>query len=351
MCPPSRPPPPTEIGLYWSDQQIITFVNEYTPGSCLPNNVLADASPYQYRPSNLPEGFWHLVNTNEKKESVYGFWKAKGEACKIYSDSTISGWRTTLEYFEGQAPHGQRTNWLMQEYTVRTELSDKNKPKELSRLLCRVFLCDGHCSKSEKSPQNCKNAIEPKKVDSVASINPNTGITSGQDSRSESKAKRECEEGQLPVAANDRSIFSPEPFSEQECIARGDYLELNDLYPESHSSSSQNSSCPSKLSDEYFDSTAFLRDIEEEANKHLQEPPSSSRHNFIASARPNDIVLQPPSSGLLLSNVVEGPRPSSTVRESSRPSTSHGNAESKEEKKTNSPRKKKLKFLFCFTSF
>lgn len=80
----------------------------------------------------LAEGVWYLVSLNEKKESDHGFWKAKGDACKIYSNSVITGSRTTLEYFEGQAPHGRKTDWIMQEYVVtQKESSDKDKSKVL----------------------------------------------------------------------------------------------------------------------------------------------------------------------------------------------------------------------------
>lgn len=73
---------------------------------------------------------WFLVHSNEKKGLTDGFWKAKGEPCQVYSNNGINGWRTTLEYFEGLAPDGQLTNWLMQEYKISpTELSDKCSPK------------------------------------------------------------------------------------------------------------------------------------------------------------------------------------------------------------------------------
>ncbi|KAI3460297.1 hypothetical protein Pfo_016960 [Paulownia fortunei] len=383
MSPPAQPPPPAEIDLYWSDEQIISMLDEYTPGSHLPNNVLADSSPYQYPPSNLPEGIWYLVHSNEKKESVYGFWKAKGEACNFYSNSMIIGWRTTLEYFEGQAPHGQRTEWLMQEYGLtQKELCDKDKPKE-SRFLCRVFLCSGHSSKSGMHPQNCETIIEPKKITSVASINPNNNITSGQNSGSESK--REFKGEALPVETDNKPNSSPQLFSELECFLRGDYLELNDLEdPESHSSSSQNSSCLSKLSDEEFDISAFLRDLEEEENNYMQGQQSSSRYSF-TSVRPNDVVLQPASSGALLTgsartDLVEGSRSSSTIHErltdkrvqehttkrhnpesrtegtsnfssSGTPSTSQTNVVPSGEKKAGAGRMKKLKTYFCFKPF
>ncbi|KAL0392002.1 UNVERIFIED_CONTAM: NAC domain-containing protein 78 [Sesamum radiatum] len=384
MCPPPQTPPPAEIGLYWSDEQIISLLDEYKPGSSLPNNVLADSSPYLYPPSNLPEGIWYLVPSNEKKECVDGFWKAKGESCKIYSNSKITGWRTTLEYYERQVPHGQRTNWLMQEYRItQKELCDKDKRKE-SRSLCRVFLCSGH--KGEMHPQNCIAVVGSTKVNSVTLTIPENNITSCQDSKSDSKEKRDIEAAVLPVMADTRPNSSPEGFSELDCILRGDYLELNDLEdPESHSSSSQNSSCPSKLSDEYFDSSAFLRDLEEEVKSFIPWSQSSSRYSFTASLRANDVFLQPASSGSVSSasvrsNVVEGPVTSSTIPESlgdkrvqehttkrqnpesrnegasnfsslGSPSTSNKSTAQSGEKKAGAGRMKKLKTYFCFSTF
>ncbi|KAK4387578.1 hypothetical protein Sango_2364400 [Sesamum angolense] len=303
MCPPPQTPPPAEIGLYWSDEQIISLLDEYKPGSSLPNNVLADSSPYLYPPSNLPEGIWYLVPSNEKK-CVDGFWKAKGESLNL-------------------------PVWLdiVQE----------------SRSLCRVFLCSGHKGEEEN-------------------------------------------EAAVPVMADTRPNSSPEGFSELDCILRGDYLELNDLEdPESHSSSSQNSSCPSKLSDEYFDSSAFLRDLEEEVNSFIPWSQSSSRYSFTASLRANDVFLQPASSGSVSSasvrsNVVEGSVTSSTIPESlgdkrvqehttkrqnpesrnegasnssslGSPSTSNKSTARSGEKKANAGRMKKLKTYFCFSTF
>lgn len=76
-------------------------------------------------------------------------------------------------------------------------------------------------------------------------------------------------------------------------------MELDDLEdPESHSSSSRNSSCPSNLSEEYFGSADFLRDLEEEIDNSLkQEQISSSSYKFSTSTMQNDVVLQPPLSG------------------------------------------------------
>lgn len=87
-------------------------------------NELTDSNLH----GQLAEGIWFLIKSNTAKESDFGFWEANEEACKIYSSSTFSGWRTTLRYFEGEKPRGKRTNWFMQEYSItQEELLNKDK--------------------------------------------------------------------------------------------------------------------------------------------------------------------------------------------------------------------------------
>lgn len=379
MCPPVVPSPPAEIGQLLNDEQSFLWLDRYNRGFSLPHNVVADMTPFQDHPSNLPEGIWYLVDANEKKDSVYGFWKDKGEACKIYSNSSIFGWRVSLEYFEGQAPHGQRTDWLMHEHKItQKELCYKDKPNE-SRSLCKVFLYKASISENEShSSQNGKTVVGSKPIITSASIMPDINSTSLQDSKNESKAKPECDEGLL-LLTDITSNFSPQDFLELECFSRGDYLELKDLQddPESNFSSSQNSSCPSKLSEEYFDSLALLQDLEEEDSIKTKENPSSTIYHFTPSVRSDNVMIQPPSSGSALSlagrtsgnerltaeRVLENTAkrhisdirdegPSNLSDSSSSPSASHTNASSDGEKKTSprsrSGRMKKLKRYFCF---
>ncbi|XP_073046032.1 uncharacterized protein [Primulina eburnea] len=118
----------------------------------------------------------------------------------------------------------------MHDYKItQKELHDKDKPKEsISR--CKVFLCSASISESvSRSCQNSKTVVGSKPIRNSASVIPDLNITSVEDSKIESKAKTKCDAGLL--------LF-------------------NDLLvdPESNISSSRNSSCPNKLSEEYFDS-------------------------------------------------------------------------------------------------
>lgn len=53
-----------------------------------------------------------------KKDTQLGSWKENGEPCEIFTNSVLTGWRTTYEFFEGQSPNEKKTNWVMQEYKI-----------------------------------------------------------------------------------------------------------------------------------------------------------------------------------------------------------------------------------------
>lgn len=64
------------------------------------------------------DGIWFFICSEEIKDTKLGFWKNKGNACEIFSNSVITGSRTTLEFYEGQAPYGCKTDWVMHKYSI-----------------------------------------------------------------------------------------------------------------------------------------------------------------------------------------------------------------------------------------
>ncbi|CAA2973502.1 NAC transcription factor 29-like isoform X1 [Olea europaea subsp. europaea] len=189
MCPPI-PSSLSEMGS--NDEQIILSLDKYIRGSPLPNNVIADLDLYQYNPSNLPDGIWYFIHSNDRKETAFGFWKTKGETNEIYLNSELSGWRTTLEFFEGEAPNGRRTGWLMQEYSITQKgLCHKTEPKD-SKSICRIFLSSAHSPKNQIQPNYNKTDFSAKCNSSVASVNPSNNNTSAQDSLSKSEVGLLC---------------------------------------------------------------------------------------------------------------------------------------------------------------
>ncbi|XVF36150.1 hypothetical protein REPUB_Repub19eG0033700 [Reevesia pubescens] len=130
--------PPANIGFTCSNEELFIAFNKLTSGSPLPSDVI-DVNPYNYEPQNLPYDFWFLIK--EKTDKEHGFWKTKEEACEVFSNPDIIGWRTTLEYCEG---HEHKTDWVMQVFsTTQKRLCDDNEKKETCSL-CRVFLVPSH---------------------------------------------------------------------------------------------------------------------------------------------------------------------------------------------------------------
>ncbi|CAA2973500.1 NAC transcription factor 29-like isoform X1 [Olea europaea subsp. europaea] len=271
MCPPI-PSSLSEMGS--NDEQIILSLDKYIRGSPLPNNVIADLDLYQYNPSNLPDGIWYFIHSNDRKETAFGFWKTKGETNEIYLNSELSGWRTTLEFFEGEAPNGRRTGWLMQEYSITQKgLCHKTEPKD-SKSICRIFLSSAHSPKNQIQPNYNKTDFSAKCNSSVASVNPSNNNTSAQDSLSKSEVKGSRTLLQMILR---RSNVSREVTSWNWMILQNPrhflLVQRIQVVQAGHS-------------DEFFDSLALLRDLNDQDNKQLQGK-DLSKYSFSASVRPD----------------------------------------------------------------
>ncbi|KAJ0975562.1 hypothetical protein J5N97_017527 [Dioscorea zingiberensis] len=77
------------------------------------------------------------IRTNRATEA--GFWKATGkdkEICK--GREVLIGMKKTLVFYQGRAPKGKKTNWVMHEYRLEGESSLTKSIKD-SWVVCRVF--------------------------------------------------------------------------------------------------------------------------------------------------------------------------------------------------------------------
>ncbi|CAL1410992.1 unnamed protein product [Linum trigynum] len=311
MCPPSLNPN-AEIGFDCTPEEICSSLHKMMKGSPLPSNVVDDICPYIYNPSNLPANVWYLIEKSmeNNKETETGFWKMKGEALKLFTDAAVIGWRSTLEYYEGRNPSVLKTDWLMQQYWVtETNLDESSKQAKESSNLCRVFIERDHLNHQREE-------VDPVQLLVAAS---STG-SSGSTSKAEGDRAAVADELADALEADD------------DCYARGDYLEMLDLdIPLFSSSSTDNSSCESISSDECFDSWALLREIESES---IQE---SVQKNAAASCKPDEMIPGPASPGSAFS-ILES-KPTCEQKQSARVA---GPSVSNDEVKQRRSRKHKL---------
>ena len=66
-----------------------------------------------------------------------GYWKATGKDRKVCTGPQTVGVKKTLIYYEGRAPTGIRTDWLMHEYKLIEDV-EKKGDSGFAPTLCRI---------------------------------------------------------------------------------------------------------------------------------------------------------------------------------------------------------------------
>ncbi|KAJ7981990.1 NAC domain-containing protein [Quillaja saponaria] len=89
---------------------------------------------YTHRDRKYATGF----RTNRATAS--GYWKATGKDRPILGKGTLVGMRKTLVFYQGRAPKGRKTNWVMHEFRLEGPLGPpKISSTKEDWVLCRVF--------------------------------------------------------------------------------------------------------------------------------------------------------------------------------------------------------------------
>lgn len=70
------------------------------------------------------------------RTTANGFWKATGSDRQIHSGAKrVIGLKKTLVFYEGRAPRGNKTNWIMNEYRL------PDNPNKVHFLLLLILVC------------------------------------------------------------------------------------------------------------------------------------------------------------------------------------------------------------------
>ncbi|KAI3945371.1 hypothetical protein MKW92_029578 [Papaver armeniacum] len=270
MCPSAPFSPTTEdIGLSWPGKLLVMCLERMICGDPIPANVNTEINPYLDLPWSLNDSIWYL-HSWDLKASETGYWVEAEEECEIHTDSPTIGSRSTL-------------HWMMHAYRIQQKrLLEINKEGNSSSL-CRVFTNRGQ-SPSNKEEQHGSGGCE---------LDPNLKhptIKCQVISKNEKHDPTKVSDRQ-PSPAN--SIHDNEIYD----FSMGDYLELEDLDDplESSFSSSENSIFSTLASSEhfdYFDSSALLRDMDNDLDTQRNHT-----DNVSGLLRPVNAAVRGDSSG------------------------------------------------------
>ncbi|PKA62116.1 NAC domain-containing protein 21/22 [Apostasia shenzhenica] len=75
--------------------------------------------------------------TNRATQS--GYWKATGKDRPVSRKEALVGMRKTLVFYQGRAPKGKKTDWIMHEFRMEAIPTNLSKISIQDWVLCRVF--------------------------------------------------------------------------------------------------------------------------------------------------------------------------------------------------------------------
>ncbi|KAK6938224.1 NAC domain [Dillenia turbinata] len=131
----SNPWPPGFRFHPTDEELILYYLKRKICGRRLKLDIIAEIDVYDWNPEELPgqsalktgDRQWfffsprvrkYLNGSRSNRVTKCGFWKATGKDRNILCNSRAVGVKKTLVYYKGRAPHGERSDWVMHEYTL-----------------------------------------------------------------------------------------------------------------------------------------------------------------------------------------------------------------------------------------
>ncbi|KAG0461993.1 hypothetical protein HPP92_020469 [Vanilla planifolia] len=144
---------PPGFRFYPNDEELVChYLYKKVTNHKITHGTMVEVDLHSREPWELPEvarlseNEWYFFSFRDRKYATglranratkSGYWKATGKDRVICNPRTrgLVGMRKTLVFYQGRAPSGVKTSWVMHEFRLETPLSP---PKE-DWVLCRVF--------------------------------------------------------------------------------------------------------------------------------------------------------------------------------------------------------------------
>ncbi|KAK4348722.1 hypothetical protein RND71_031477 [Anisodus tanguticus] len=152
-------------------------------------DAIAETDVYKWEPDDLPDlsklktgdRQWFFFSPRDRKypngarsnrATKHGYWKATGKDRIITCYSRAVGVKKTLVFYKGRAPVGERTDWVMHEYTMDEDELKRCQPAQDYYALYKVF------KKSGAGPKNGEQYGAPfREEDWVDDESPNAKVS------------------------------------------------------------------------------------------------------------------------------------------------------------------------------
>ncbi|XP_030496441.1 NAC domain-containing protein 17 isoform X2 [Cannabis sativa] len=130
---------PPGFRFYPTDEELVLYyLKGKICGKRLRVNVIGETDVYKFEPEELPgmsilktgDRQWFFFSPRDRKHpngsrsnrgTKHGYWKVTGKNRSITSTTRSVGVKKTLVFYKGHAPKGERTDWVMHEYTLDEE--------------------------------------------------------------------------------------------------------------------------------------------------------------------------------------------------------------------------------------
>ncbi|MCE2054995.1 hypothetical protein HAX54_041761 [Datura stramonium] len=149
---------PPGFRFHPTDEELITYylVNKINDAS-FSGRAIADVDLNKSEPWDLPGKAkmggkeWYFFSLRDRKYPTgvrtnratnSGYWKTTGKDKEIFNsknNSELVGMKKTLVFYKGRAPRGEKTNWVMHEYRIRSKSSSYRTNKQDEWVVCRIF--------------------------------------------------------------------------------------------------------------------------------------------------------------------------------------------------------------------